>query len=173
MEIDPFSLKITATEVAYYIICQRKLWLFVKGVNYERESELVALGRLLDETSYKRSRKDTNPFEGLTFKLDFLTKDGKPIVHEVKHSNKLEEAHELQVKFYLWALKKLGLEPLKGILHYPKQMVVKEVFLTPEEEKVIEEVLKEVEGIKKLPKPPKVEKKSYCKRCAYYEYCFV
>jgi len=173
MEIDPFSLKITATEVAYYIICKRKLWLFVKGVNYESESELVALGRLLDETSYRRSKKDTNPFEGLTFKLDFLTRDKKLIVHEVKHSNKLEEAHELQVKFYLWVLKRLGLEPLKGILHYPKQMVVKDVFLTPEDEKVIEKALKEVGKIKKLSKPPKVERKSYCKRCAYYEYCFV
>jgi len=172
MDIDLFSLKITATEVAYYIICKRKLWLFSKGVNYENQSELVALGKLLDETSY-RNKKDKNLWEGLTFKLDFFTQDGQLIIHEVKHSNKLEEAHELQIKFYLWALKKLGLEPLKGILHYPKQKVVKDVFLTPEDETIIEKALTEVEKIKNLSKPPEVERKSYCKKCAYYEYCFV
>jgi CRISPR-associated exonuclease Cas4 len=91
----------------------------------------------------------------------------------VKHSNKLEEAHELQVKFYLWALKKLGLKPLKGILHYPKQRVIKDVFLSPEDEIIMEKALTEVEKIKKLSKPPKVERKSYCKKCAYYEYCFI
>ena len=172
MDIDLYSLKITATEVAYYLICKRKLWLFSKGVNYESENELVLLGKLLDETTYKRSKKDDNPFEGLPFKLDFLTKDGNLIVHEVKHSDRLEDAHRLQVKFYLWALKKLGLNPLKGILHYPKQMKVEEVFLTPEDEKDIEKALQEVKKIKALNKPPKVERKSYCKRCAYFEFCF-
>jgi CRISPR-associated exonuclease Cas4 len=172
MDVDLYSLKITATEVAYYIICKRKLWLFSKGVNYESENEFVLLGKLLDETTYKRSKKEENPFEGLPFKLDFFTKDGKLVVHEVKHSDKLEEAHKLQVKFYLWALKKMGLEPLKGILHYPKQMKVEEVFLTPEDEREIETALKGVEEVKNLEKPPKVERKSYCKRCAYFEFCF-
>ncbi len=172
MEIDLYTLRITATEVAYYLICKRKLWLFSKGVNYENESDLVLLGKLLDETTYKRSKKEENPFEGLSFKLDFLTKDKNLIVHEVKHSDKLEEAHKLQVKFYLWALKRLGFKPLKGILHYPKQMKVEEVFLTPEDEREIEKSLREIEKVKALNKPPKVEKKSYCKRCAYFEFCF-
>jgi CRISPR-associated exonuclease Cas4 len=74
MDIDLFSLKITATEVAYYIIYKRKLWLFSKGVNYENQSELVALGKLLDEISYKRNKKNVQPWEGLLLNWIFLHK---------------------------------------------------------------------------------------------------
>jgi len=171
--VDLWKLRITATEVAYAKICSRKLWLFSKGITFESENDWVLLGKLLDKTSFKRNKKEENPTEGLPIKMDFVTTKEGLIIHEVKHSSKLEEAHFWQVKYYIWFLRRLNLKVVKGILHYPKEMKMQEVSLSKEEEREIENLLKEIERIKKLNKPPKVERKPYCKNCAYYKFCFV
>ncbi|HPM10562.1 MAG TPA: Dna2/Cas4 domain-containing protein, partial [Paludibacter sp.] len=42
----------TGTHFNYYLICQRKLWLFANGIQMETTSDLVYEGKLLHETSY-------------------------------------------------------------------------------------------------------------------------
>jgi CRISPR-associated exonuclease Cas4 len=54
MEIS--DLKIRGTEVAYYIICKRKLWLFCNSIDFERFSEYVELGKIISETFFKREK---------------------------------------------------------------------------------------------------------------------
>jgi CRISPR-associated exonuclease Cas4 len=65
----------------------------------------------------------------------------------------------------------LGIER-KGIINYPKMRRMEEVLLTPEAEREVERAIKRVEEVLGLPKPPEVKKKSYCPKCAYYEFCF-
>ena len=36
--MDLKELKFRGTQVAYYVVCQRKLWLFTKGISFEKES---------------------------------------------------------------------------------------------------------------------------------------
>jgi len=57
MEI-PKKASITGVQVAYYVVCRRKLWLFTHQISMEQTSEKVKLGKLLHETSYKRKTKE-------------------------------------------------------------------------------------------------------------------
>lgn len=49
--------RITGVMVYYYFVCRRKLWYFCHDINMENENENVMIGRILDETSYKRDDK--------------------------------------------------------------------------------------------------------------------
>jgi CRISPR-associated exonuclease Cas4 len=63
------SIIITGTQISYYNICHRKLWLFSKNISTEHTSELVEIGNIIHENSYSRSRKEVC-LEGI--KVDLL-----------------------------------------------------------------------------------------------------
>ena len=46
---------ITGMMVYYYFVCKRKLWYFCHEITMETENEDVLLGKLLDESSYKKN----------------------------------------------------------------------------------------------------------------------
>ena len=48
---------ITGMMVYYYFVCERKLWYFCHEITMETENEDVLLGKLLDESSYKKNDK--------------------------------------------------------------------------------------------------------------------
>ncbi len=50
-------MNITGMMVYYYFICQRKLWYFLNEINMEQNSELVSIGKIIDETTYSREKK--------------------------------------------------------------------------------------------------------------------
>ena len=60
----------------------------------------------------------------------------------------------------------------KGIINYTKQRKREYIELTPEYEKEIEKALVEIDKILKQEKPPSVINVPYCKKCAYYEFCY-
>jgi len=162
------ELKIKGTQVAYSIICKRKLWLFSKGVAFEYTSDRVRLGKLIDETSFR----DEEELRDDSVSIDFIRSGDEIAVHEIKLSSSFEEAHILQVKYYIYYLRTKGMNVSKGILHYPKAKKIKEVEFTEEDEATIEKALDIIEETLKYEFPPKVEKKPYCLRCAYYEFCY-
>ena len=105
---------ITGTHFNYYLICRRKLWLFSNGISMEHTSDLVYEGKLIHETTYpQRSGKYTElELEGI--KIDYFD-DRKNIVHEIKKSESHEEAHEWQLKYYLYVLENNGVKDPSGI----------------------------------------------------------
>ena len=50
-------MKISGMMIYYYFVCKRKLWYYINQLNMEQNSELVAIGKILDENSYKREKK--------------------------------------------------------------------------------------------------------------------
>ena len=50
-------MNITGMMVYYYFICQRKLWYFLNEIHMEQNSELVSIGKIIDETTYSREKK--------------------------------------------------------------------------------------------------------------------
>lgn len=48
---------ITGVMVYYYFVCKRKLWYFNNDINMEFNSELVGIGKLIDENSYSREKR--------------------------------------------------------------------------------------------------------------------
>jgi len=159
---------ITATQINYYFVCHRELWLFSHQINMEQNSELVALGKLLHESSYKRENKE---IQIGPIKIDFIGKDG--VIHEIKKTPSVEKAHTWQVKYYIWYLKQLGVENIRGEIDYPKLKKRTEIELTVEDETEILLILKDIEFIISHDEVPKVINKSICKKCSYYELCYV
>jgi CRISPR-associated exonuclease Cas4 len=154
-------------DIAYSLLCKRKLWLYKKGIGMEDESDRVLQGSVLHETAYPLLEKKEILIDG-AFKIDAI--DGE-YVREVKLSSKMMESDKLQMLFYLHQLSLRGISK-KGLLSYTKEKKTVEVILTEKEEKEIKRVISEVYQIIEKPSPPAVKKVPYCKSCAYFEFCY-
>ena len=161
------ELSHTGSEINYYLVCKRKLWLFSHHVDLESDSDLVRQGRLLHEHSYRRKLKE---IEIGNIKIDFIEKTNE--VHEIKRSKKIADAHKYQLLYYLYFLKKHANINAKGVLNYPLLKKTVRIKLTPKNEKEIQQVIKGAKQVTSQKKPPKAEWKSYCKSCAYAEFCW-
>lgn len=159
---------ITGTQIAYYTICHRKLWFFSKNISMEHTSGLVEIGKIIHESSYLRKKKEIN-LEGI--KVDIIEAK-KGIIHEIKKSKKLEDAHIWQLKYYLYYFKKLGIE-LIGIIDYPKIRRREKLILSEEDIIAIENILKDINNLVKYDIAPPPINKPYCKKCSYYEFCYI
>ena len=140
------ELSITGTLVNYFVLCRRKAWLAVHGLWMEQESEAVALGRLLDETTYADELQHVNVEvedpEGLRLagRIDWAElRDG--VLHETKRSPSGLEAHRWQ--------------------------------LTADDEARLRTLVQELHQTAARPTPPsRLENRRFCKKCAYEELCF-
>ena len=161
--------EISGTMFYYYFVCKRKLWFFANEIQLENENEDVIIGKLIDENSYSRELKHV--WIDNTVNIDFI-KEWK-ILHEVKKQKSIEEAGIWQLKYYIYFLKERGINIEKGILDYPKLKKRQEIFLSKEDEERIENILLEIREIINLKLPPKLEKLKICRKCAYFEYCYI
>lgn len=161
---------ITGTKISYFFVCKRKLWLFAHHIEMEHESDLVAQGKLLTETAYPEKRHELD-IDGVVV-VDFADLQSG-VIHEIKKSDKMEEAHLWQVKFYLWYLKQSGLQGLSGELDYPKLKRRVSVTLTAEDEARLQAICNDIEALEQQPTPPPRLEKKFCKNCAYFELCWV
>lgn len=169
MEFDFESLKVQGIKVNYYFICKRKLWLFDKGIAMEDNSDRVLHGKIVHENSYSRSNNHKEKLIDNIIKLDIIENE---TVKEVKLSSKMKTSDRMQILYYLFYLKQMGITK-KGTINYVKEKKIEEVELTEESEKTIKETLIKINNLLKELKPPMVEKLPYCKKCAYYEFCYV
>lgn len=48
---------VTGEMIYYYYVCDRKLWYFSHQLDMEHTSDLVRIGKLIDEESYNREKK--------------------------------------------------------------------------------------------------------------------
>lgn len=161
----------TPTHLNYYHICHRKLWLFAAGVVMEHTSDTVYEGKLIGETTYpQRPAKYTELDLGIA-KIDFYDAAHK-VVHEVKKSDKMEEAHIAQVKYYLYLLEQHGIEDTRGLLEYPRLRKTQAVELTEADREAIPQQLADIERIVQQSQCPDRLKKSFCQRCSYFDFCW-
>ena len=159
----------TGTQINYYFLCHRKLWLFVNNIEQEQTSDIVSMGKFISETTYQREEHEIKIDDIV---LDFYDKKNK-IIHEVKKSDKMEDTHIWQVKHYINVLDEKGVEGVTGEIDYPKLKQKIKVELTPFDKKRLKEIEKEIINIVSLPSPPPVINKSFCKKCSYYDLCYV
>ena len=164
-------MTISATQIAYLHTCHRKLWLFSNGIRMEHTSDIVAEGKLIGETSYQdRSAKYTElEIDGV--KIDFYDPKTRTI-HEVKKSDKVETAHIAQVKYYLYILRKNGIEDPQAILEYPRLRQRESVFWEEGDAEKIQNWIIEIQALTSQNSCPPLEKKPICKKCSYYDFCY-
>ena len=165
-------MQINATLINLYNVCKREMWLHVHGIRMEHTSDLVAEGKLIHETSYPQRPERYTELSIDGSVIDFYDARDK-IIHEIKKSDKMENAHEWQVKYYIWLLKKNGVEGVKGILEYPKLRQTTKVELTNEDEACLEKMVVEIKHIVDDETCPQRIDAKICKNCSYYEFCYV
>ena len=161
--------EVTGVMIYYYMVCTRKLWYFYHEIQMEQNNENVKIGKIIDETSYQRDNKHINIDNVVN--IDFIRAHG--VLHEVKKSRKVEEAGVLQVKYYLYYLKKRGVDNIKAKIDYPLLKQTLDVELLGKDIEMIEKVLENIENIVEQKMPPELQKKNICKACAYYDLCYI
>jgi len=156
------------TLIWYYYICKREVWFISHGIEPNQESDLISIGRLIHENSYRKLRKELL-IDG-KIKVDILK--NKKIVGEVKKSSKYLKSAKMQLAFYLYYLKEVKGIKAKGELLIPEEKKAILVELNSEIEAEIKKAVVEIERISQLPKPPSVTKTHFCRNCAYRELCW-
>ena len=164
-------MRINGTLINYYFHCKRQCYLHGNCLNLEDNSEEVKIGKAIHEE--KAEGKENTEIAIDNIRLDKLTKE---YLTEVKKSDADMEASKWQLLFYLSLLKSKGIIR-KGKLEFveknkkdKKTLIVE---LTDETERRLKIHMEEIIKLLNEDKPPACIKKSTCKKCAYYEYCYV
>lgn len=163
-------MNVNGTLVNYYFHCKRQCYLFGNRLNLEDNSEEVKIGKALHE---ERNTKDNTEIAIENIRLDKLTSE---YLTELKKSDADETAAKWQLLFYLSVLKGKGIIR-KGKLEFAeknkesKKTVILE--LTEEYEQELKKYVQEIEQLLERPELPPVLNKPQCKKCAYYEYCYI
>lgn len=164
------NIHFTGTQINYYFVCRRKLWLFSNHIQMEHTSDVVKLGKLVGEESFNREKKEIQIDD--TIAIDFMELRNNKI-HEVKKSRAVEEAHIWQVKYYLYYLKQKGLENITAEINYPLLRKKMEITLSAEDELSLQKTITEIAKIIGEKEVPEKINKKFCRKCSYYEFCWV
>lgn len=166
------TTRITASHIAYLLICHRKLWLFASGVEMEHFSETVLEGRLIHETAYPRRPSQYAEIQLDGIKIDFYNTISR-IVHETKRGRSVETAHRAQVRYYLYKLRQHGVADASGIIEYPDLRKTEAVPPLTEADLVEiahwEQQVRQIIGRETC---PPVIRKPICKNCSYCDFCY-
>lgn len=163
------EINVSGTLIWYYYICPREVWLIGHQITPDQDDTNVSLGRFIQDYSYPRERKELQVGNS---KMDvFHMSDGSMVVGEVKKSSRYTESARMQLAFYLAELKDRGIEA-KGELRFPQEKRRELVVLDEKIEVELDRVRREVLRILYLPGPPEPKKISFCKKCAYAEFCW-
>ncbi len=164
-------MNINGTLINYYFHCKRQCYLHANRLNFEDNSELVKIGRAIHDIKSQHSENTEILLDNI--KIDKLSKE---YLTEIKKSDADVEASKWQLIFYLKILKDKGIYR-KGKLEFiEKNKTSKKVVYIDLNDNIEKELDTYMEKIKKLLEhdeiPPAINKPK-CKKCAYYEYCYI
>lgn len=163
-------MRVNGTLMNYYFHCKRQCYLHGNRLNLEDNSEQVKIGKALHE---ERDKKENTEIALENICLDKLSRE---YLTEVKKSDADVEAAKWQLLFYLKVLREKGIER-KGKLEFiEKEKSGKKILyyeLTTEVEQELEGYIYEIERLLESDEIPQVLNKAKCKKCAYYEYCYI
>ena len=162
-------VKVSGTLMWYYFVCKREVWLMSREVTPFEENDLLEIGRLIHEDSYKREKKEVDLF---SMKIDVLRKtNGRLLIGEMKKSSSYLMPARMQLLFYLYRLKEMGISA-EGELLVPKERKKEKVILSEEAEKKVKNAISDIQKIIALETPPPAVKTHFCNKCAYKDFCF-
>lgn len=165
------KLRVNGTLINYYFHCKRQCYLHGNRLNLEDNSEVVKIGKAIHEE--KASGSDNTEISIDNIKLDKLTAE---YLTEVKKSDADIEAGKWQLIYYLKVLKSKGIIRKGKLECIEKNKADKKIMyfeLNEELEKELDNYIKEIEALIFSEEIPKVLNKATCKKCAYYEYCYI
>lgn len=160
---------VTGTMVNYYFNCKRQCWLFYHRVNMEDNSVDVGIGKAIHEVSSEKGNSE--------IKIDNIVVDkitDKYLIEKKKSDNN-KEAAKWQILYYLNVLESKGISRIGKIEYVEKNTGNSKVeyFELNEEYKVQLQNIENDILVLVNSKIPGVETGRGCKKCSYYEYCFI
>ena len=164
-------MRVNGTLINYYFHCKRQCYLHGNRLNLEDNSEMVKIGKAIHEE--RASRSNNAEIEIDNIKLDKLTSE---YLTEVKKSDADVEAGKWQLLYYLKVLKSKGIIRKGKLECIEKNKSDKKVSYVELDENTEAELDKYVEDIENLilnEEIPLVLNMPKCKKCAYYEYCYI
>lgn len=159
---------ITGSLVESFLICERQAWLMAHQVIPDQDHPYLEMGRLIDEDSFSEERKKIS-LENMVIDL-IKTENRSLLVGEIKKSSKAQDSAKLQLIFYLYNLKKHGIN-VEGVLLFPKEKKRIHVKLDEESERKIINIIENITLLISQEIPPPPVKINYCAHCAYKEFC--
>jgi len=165
-------MQVNATLVNLYHVCKREMWLHANGIRFEHTSDLVYEGKLIHETSYPQRPGRYEEVEIGACKIDFYDARNK-IIHEIKKTDKMERAHEWQLKYYIHVFENNGIEGVSGILEYPALRQTQQVELNDSDRQQLKLIEADIEKIIHSEQCPGVIHSRICRQCSYYDFCYV
>ena len=164
-------MKVNGTLINYYFHCKRQCYLHGNRINMEDNHENVKIGKAIHEE--RKNVSDNSEISIENIKLDKLTRE---YLTEVKKSDADIDAAKWQLILYLKILKSKGIDR-KGKLEFiEKNKGNKKIYyyeLNEELEMELDKYIKEIEQLLESEEVPPVLHKAKCKKCAYYEYCYI
>ena len=164
-------MKVNGTLMNYYFHCKRQCYLHRNRMNLEDNSEMVQIGKAIHEEKAAGSSNAEREIDKI--KLDKLTAE---YLTEIKKSDADEEAAKWQLYYYLYVLKGKGIVR-KGRLQFveknksqTKTLILE---LTTDVEEELQKVIADIERLLEQETIPQPRNKAQCKKCAYYEYCYI
>jgi CRISPR-associated exonuclease Cas4 len=160
---------IGGTLIWYYFICPRQVWLIAHQLTPDGEDTNIQIGRLIDETSYAREKKQL--IVGSS-KMDiFRAESDGLVVGEVKKSSRYRRSARMQLAFYLKELRGRGVHA-RGELRFPREKEIESVELTDTLIGELDKAEAHIREIVALEHPPLPARIHLCTKCAYAEFCW-
>lgn len=164
-------MKVNGTLINYYFHCKRQCYLHGNRLNLEDNSEIVKIGKAIHEEKSSKSKNTEIQIDNI--RIDKLTSE---YLTEVKKSDADVEASKWQLIYYLKVLDDKGVKR-KGKLEFvEKNKTDKKVLYFELNDEILKELNKHLKNIENLingDEIPEVLNKPKCKKCAYYEYCYI
>ena len=98
---------------------------------------------MIHEESYPQRSAKYEEVEMDGIKVDYYDTLHK-VIHEIKKSDKVEVAHEWQLKYYMYVFEQNGIEGISGILEYPVLRKRDTVLLSDIDRETIVEMINEI-----------------------------
>ncbi len=163
------NIRITGSMVQAYMVCPRQAWLASRQICPDEDNVYLALGRLIDQQSYGREKKEIRLGH---LCLDLIRRGNKQLViGEVKKSSRAREAARLQLAFYLHELEAMGIKA-EGELLFPEERRKERLFLDETLSRQVAQIKFEITALLNREYPPPPEKIRLCSKCAYAELCW-
>lgn len=106
--MEDYNMPVTGTDIWYYYICHREVWLMKHQIAPDQEDESLDLGRFISEIYYRRNKKELS-FGNIV--IDRVRQeDGQLVVGEVKKSSRYMKSATMQLLYYLDYLRRMGIE---------------------------------------------------------------
>ncbi len=161
--------RVNGTLIWYFNVCKREAWLMSHSITPDESDNNVEIGRFIHEKSFKRDNKEIST---ANFKVDILRKEkGQIVIGEMKKSSRLKKVATWQLKFYLYGLEKEGIKAT-GELLFPEEKKKNFIVLSEEDREEFDKQIKEINNLIAQQEPPAPAKISFCRNCAYSEFCW-